>query len=442
MCDGETAEPIKQPVRSDEGTETEQSVKRTRRGEKFTPANEVNLHGNDFEWVDLLKELSSEDLILYQQIRQKCSEKLQRVHNELISVRKVKKCADCFYPLGHDNNVGVLEVTPTSEADAPSPASVPAQCSSAAAEHTHDPQSWERHYMTNKQHFPVKNYIVHAFPSLIPRMYPGQSHKEALDALCGVSSTSDASQQPPPPPALSYVESVGGRVVMEAGCGTGSVTHPLMKLFPKDTFICHDVSGTAVDILRSHDVSKLHVAQGGQLETFVLDLSRGGHALTAAVEEYCMHSLGNRASKGNTDFILLVFVLSAMPSLQHMVHALRQLRSYLRPVTGRLLFRDYGALDHNFFRFHRQDNMFLESSLNFLKGDGTEQFFYDIETVHELFALSGLAPASETVYHCNRIVNRKNGKRMDKVFVNGEFCVAPLPEDASDAKDLKNTKTD
>jgi methyltransferase-like protein 6 len=418
-------------------TNVDLSVKRTRRGEKFTPANEVNLHGNDFEWVDLLKELPSEDSGLYYHFRSKCSERLQSIEREIMIGCGGKKCSECFYPLGHGSRVEISMEALQPKTTEPEKLMTCFASPGTNTDHKHDPQSWERHYMTNKQHFPVKNYIVHAFPSLVPRAYPSQPHKEALDTLCRGSTPIEASphiegaQHEPPSPrpaeATASNRSVR-RVIMEAGCGTGSVTHPLMKLFPLDTFICHDISGTAVETLRSHEVSQQHIASGGALATFVLDLSLGGHALTTATEENCS-SFADSTKKGNFDFILLVFVLSAMPSLRHMVHVLRQLRSYLKPGSGRLLFRDYGALDHNFFRFHRQENMFLESSLNFLKGDGTEQFFFDIETVHELFALAGLAPASETVYHCNRIVNRKNGKRMDKVFVNGEFCVAPLPED-------------
>lgn len=405
---------------------TDQLTKRTRRGEKFTPANEVNLHGNDFEWADLLKELTPEESALYSQFRSKCSARILSVRRSLLLGKEQgTSCADCYYPLSH----GTMNATCSSSVDGA--AALPVLTASCGAtvtapphQHVHDPQNWERHYATNKQHFPIKNYIVHAFPSLVPRTYPGQSHAEALDELCRSSSSTTSAADD----SSVQQQQQQQRVIMEAGCGTGSVTHPLMKLFKDDAFICHDVSATAVEVLREHEVSSAHVSAGRYLKAFVLDLSKNGHAVEAAITENCQGSSGI-AVKGNMDFILLVFVLSAMPSLQHMVHVLRQLRSYLKPGTGRLLFRDYGALDHNFFRFHRQENMFLESSLNFLKGDGTEQFFYDIETVHELFALAGLAPASETVYHCNRIVNRKNGKRMDKVFVNGEFGVAPLPED-------------
>jgi hypothetical protein len=88
------------------------------------------------------------------------------------------------------------------------------------------------------------------------------------------------------------------------------------------------------------------------------------------------------------------------------------------------MFRDYGALDHNFFRFHRQENE-VKDTLNFLKGDGTQQFFFSCEVVRDLFERSGFRSVGPSEgglrYHCNRIVNRKNGKTMNKVFVNGTF---------------------
>lgn len=427
--------PVATSLTADLATDGEvTAVKRTRRGEKFTPANQVNLHANDFEWVDLLAELSDEDAALYRTFRAKCVERLANVRLRL--QKGAPQCDQCFYPLGHptagrstgDSGALHTEVTTTSSSLPIAAATTRLAADVGTAVHVHDPQQWERHYTTNKQHFPVKNYIVHAFPSLIPRVHENESSMEALNRLCSAASVLDHAESldqviegkaapSSPPTTTSPVSDAPRRIVMEAGCGTGSVTHPLMKLFPNDYFVCHDVSGTAVEILRSHPFAQSHAA-AGTLQAFVLDLTEAGHAVENAMARHCQ-----AIRNGSVDFVLLVFVLSAMPSMEHMVHVLRQLRSFLKPKTGRLLFRDYGALDHNFFRFHRQDNMFIESSLNFLKGDGTEQFFFDVATTEELFALAGLVPAAPMVYHCNRIVNRKNGKRMDKVFVNGEFIV-------------------
>lgn len=400
----------------DDVADDDVGIKRSRRGEKFTSPLDVNLHANDFEWSDLLQELSDGDRSLYKTYRERCHELVRAIREEMLSAAPQQRCSCCLYALGHEQ---APSAQPQAGAD-----NTPRK----SAVHVHDPQSWERHYTTNKMHFPVKNYIIHAFPSLVPRN-EGESHLDALRRLSSLQTPSTgehAEVEPRAEPTHSP------RVIMEAGCGTGSVVHPLMKLFPTDRFVCHDVSGSAVAALVQHPAASRHVSNH-LLDVFVLDLSSTGHALEDAMNASCKTGLGQQS----VDVVMLVFVLSAMPSLRHMVHVLRQLRGYLKPTTGRLCFRDYGALDHNFFRFHRQQNMLIDDSLNFLKGDGTEQFFFDTDTVVELFALAGLQPArrrEDSValeYHCNRIVNRKNGKRMDKVFINGEFEVCPLPEDAS-----------
>lgn len=354
---------------ANESTETISKGKRTRKGENFASPIDVNLHSNDFEWTELLDELSDEDRELYSSFVEQCNSRLKDVQRE-----SAEGCLDCFEKLGHGAK---LEST--------------------------EGGNWEKHYSTNKQHFPVKNYVIHAFPKLLPTI-EGKSSSEVLQELC-LHETTLSSER---------------RLIMEAGCGTGSVTLPLLRLFPRDKFVCFDVSETAIDCLQHHPAAAEHV-KNNLLRVFSFDMASSGHALTERIGE-----VDNLIKSKSFDIILLVFVLSAMPSIEHMVHILRQLRSFLKPETGVLCFRDYGALDHNFFRFHRQKNE-LGTSLTFKKGDGTEQFFFDLDFTRELFKLSGLVPtqqldkSEELFFHCNRLVNRKNGKRMDKVFVNGTF---------------------
>lgn len=428
-----SAPPVELAATAEVVEEQQNPQKRTRRGEKFTPPTEVNLHANDFEWDSLLDELPDADRSLFEAYSLRCQQVLSSIRNQLHDQSR-DPCPRCYFH-SDDDVVGQGGVIPSTDASTLSVVPVGADgvhCTDRGRQQ-HDPAAWERHYTTNRMHFPTKNYIVHAFPSLVPLEAHESHYRQGLERLWAAATA--PRQSPSSSVIADHTTDVSGstmavppplqrkRRIMEAGCGTGSVTHPLMKLFPRDAFVCFDVSATAVEQLATHDAAAHH-KEAGLLTTFVLDLSKKGHAL----DDQLAAALGDEAAEP-FDVILLIFVLSAMPSLEHMVHVLRQLRSVLKPGTGRLLFRDYGALDHNFFRFHRQQNVFIADSLTFLKGDGTEQFFYDKPCVESLFALAGLGLVSSDAfqYHCNRIVNRKNGKRMDKVFVNAELMVIPFP---------------
>ncbi|EPY18860.1 hypothetical protein STCU_09739 [Strigomonas culicis] len=262
---------------------------------------------------------------------------------------------------------------------------------------------WEKHFSTSQHHFPLKNYIIHAFPLV----------KEFLAA----DTKSDIH-------------------ILECGCGTGSTLIPLLLQYPETTtqFVGFDISASAIrhfasnphvtDFLNSkrlnlfqHDITKsLHVQQDE-------DNHEAKRRKCEEAKENLLHVIGHNvpSMKGKMyDAIFLVFVLSAIPTVHKMVETLEQLCSVLKP-EGVLFIRDYAFPDHNFFRFQEKNN--TDNTLFFLKGDGTTQFFFDKEVLHKLADKAGMeeTPEYPVTYHCNRIENRKNGKRMDKVFVNGTF---------------------
>lgn len=439
-------------------------TRKPRLGDTFSDPRQVQLHGNDFEWDDLWKELhNTAEGALHSQFVKDCNDEL----NVLRGSRQQNEGGDLS---AHRQQVAVSEVPTVSEASQAvgeedfAPSLTSADTAAAAVGQQNNSNDWEKHYQSNRRHFPVKNYIIHAFPELLPA-------GRTLDELCAstfeeeedrLMKTGSELAEPKAAvtsndaePAMTTATVVdedrrgaaaaaatssasssaatvaAPRLLIEAGCGTGSVVHPLMKLFPSDCFICFDVSPTAVAMLAEHSFAKVH-RDSQRLATFAHDLSRLDDSLTTKVMD-AVKSLPSLSGpcrvprnvcRVQADVITLVFVLCAMPSLSHMRHVLAQLASYLNPETGVLCFRDYGALDHNFFRFYRQKNERTES-LMFQKGDGTTQFFFEKDITIALFELAGLVPKSErsVVYHCNRLVNRKNGKRMDKVFLNGSFVV-------------------
>ena len=281
----------------------------------------------------------------------------------------------------------------------------------------------------------MKNYICKAFPSLLALKQRIQT--EAISAE-GVDAR----------PSL---------VIMECGCGTGSVVLPLMRYLggiedagysaegmatptssdltappPAETledadltqnglrvdadstkpllqpmhYVCFDISATAVKLLARHDDCKRFVSAGGKVTTFVHDIAADGNSVP--LPDGC---------PAIADKIFLIFVLCAVP-VPKMGHALQKLRQHLKPGTGELLFRDYAVFDHNHARFAEHRNEVVEGS--YVKGDGTHQYFFEKDATAQLFQRAGFEVVS-LEYHCNRVENRSNRKVMNKIFLNGVF---------------------
>nr|CCC93393.1 conserved hypothetical protein [Trypanosoma congolense IL3000] len=335
----------------------EKKAIRTRGGGIFVDPDAVNLHGNDFSLGEKLAELSTEERNIVQdyfEIYERC---FLRISREPFHASPVPSATGCH--------------------------------------------SWDSHYAVNKRHFPLKNYIILAFP--------------LLKTICSEQNGKC-------------------KYVVECGCGTGSTLLPIMRQFEEGVhFIGFDVSSTAVSTLLEHPIAK-HFVELHRLDAFTYDICGGG---TSHLEEPVLTKRRTEHDRLKNTIIekvpgcssginiaILVFVLSSLPSLESMVYALKEIRSTLCK-DGVLLFRDYAFPDHNFFRFIKQKNK-KYNDLSFCKGDGTLQMFFEINFTKKLFALAGFKEAEghELQYHCNRIFNRKNGKKMDKIFINGSFCLA------------------
>ena len=255
---------------------------------------------------------------------------------------------------------------------------------------TRQAQSWEQHYQHNKGLYPIKNYIAQAFPTVFLAW-------EASDAKAAEAGTDLDAQAP--------------RTIIECGCGVGSALLPLAGLLPRDRFVGFDVSKSAVDLMLRHERT---VASAGRISGFPLDIA--AEALPAE-------------HNGTADAVLLVFVLSAVGKSQQQV-SLERLRTVMKP-GGMLCFRDYGRYDHNERRFYDGGNKVADGG--YVKGDGTQQCFFELEATRELFRRAGFVEAVPLDYHFNRVHNRKTDVEMRKVFINGVFTPAPAKDAAADS---------
>ncbi|CAN6180147.1 unnamed protein product [Urochloa humidicola] len=111
----------------------------------------------------------------------------------------------------------------------------------------------------------------------------------------------------------------------------------------------------------------------------------------------------------------MIFTLSAIP-FAIMPSTIEQCASVLKP-GGLFLFRDYGLYDMTMLRFLPHQRVGFRE---YMRSDGTLSYFFTLDTVRELFLAAGLIEL-ELEYCCVKSVNRKNGKKMQRVWVHGKF---------------------
>uniref|UniRef100_A0A0E0Q757 Methyltransferase-like protein n=1 Tax=Oryza rufipogon TaxID=4529 RepID=A0A0E0Q757_ORYRU len=133
------------------------------------------------------------------------------------------------------------------------------------------------------------------------------------------------------------------------------------------------------------------------------------------IEEYPAFLRDNPCCVGGVDFITMIFTLSAIP-FDNMLATLERCVSVLKP-GGLVLFRDYGLYDMTMLRFLPHQRVGFRE---YMRSDGTLSYFFTLDTVRELFHASGLLEL-ELEYCCVISVNRKKGKKMQRVWVHGKF---------------------
>lgn len=164
-------------------------------------------------------------------------------------------------------------------------------------------------------------------------------------------------------PELVVESSSSQTRLLEVGCGVGNSIFPILRTNPNGRLViyCCDYSSTAIDILKQnneYDENSVHA--------FVYDITGKG---TMPFEE------------NSLDLILMVFVLSAIDPLQH-DQVIANLVKYLKPGTGKLLFRDYGLYDMAQLRF--KGDKCIERNL-YARSDGTLTYFFQQGESNDFF---------------------------------------------------------
>ena len=188
------------------------------------------------------------------------------------------------------------------------------------------------------------------------------------------------------------------KYLLEVGCGVGNAIIPLMRTNPLLHVHAFDCAKSAVDILKkqkneeNHDVPDLNERLSCEVCNIVVE---SPHVETASM-----------------DFVLCMFVLSAISPIQHQA-VFSRLTSTLKK-GGKLLLRDYGLYDEAQLRFKKGskicDNFYVRC-------DGTCSYFFSEEDISRLSRTCGLK-----IIECNYILrqyaNREQKKARYRVWIH------------------------
>ncbi|PWZ01201.1 S-adenosyl-L-methionine-dependent methyltransferase [Testicularia cyperi] len=233
----------------------------------------------------------------------------------------------------------------------------------------------------------------------------------------------------------------GGVTILEVGCGAGNTVFPLLEINQNPMLEIHacDYSAEAVSVVRSNPSYSCPSPKGARCESNVWDLS-SPTALPPGLHP------------GSVDIIVLIFVFSALHP-REWTQAVLNIKTLLKPA-GIVLFRDYGRYDLPQLRFKKrrmlQDNFYL-------RGDGTRVYFFEPDELVDIFNASPPEPPAPTpttsaettsndsptepaksehrqnhdfetlqmAIDRRLIVNRKERKRMYRVWLQSKFRILP-----------------
>lgn len=416
----------------------------TRKGSAFPmrhPAH-VQLHSNDFEFEEYAKK-KRQELAEKEQQQQKQQQQTSVAaesgsgggSEDDLLVETEERLSRTNSNVSNNNNLVEL-----SEQD-------------AQAHNAKQGDAWDLHYRRSQDHFfPIKNYLSQAFRKVILPLLPPIENPEGRNELDEARKKAEdgeaKTEQEEKPleqdqtttntPAPAIIES---KFIIECGCGSGSSLLPIMRTAGNiHRYAGFDISATAVELFRKHEIvqnliknQQQHQEQQNensdssskkknndndddadaqqQQTTTTIPPALFAHDIAAA------DIPADLIPPRSADVCLLIFVLSAIER-SRMKECIRRLADVMK-ANSFLCFRDYGMFDNSFFRFQKNGNKTCNGS--FVKGDQTQQYFFELEEVKQLFEEDGYFETVDLMYHCNKLTNRKTGVEMHKIIVNGIF---------------------
>ncbi|KAG2641521.1 hypothetical protein PVAP13_2KG247200 [Panicum virgatum] len=222
--------------------------------------------------------------------------------------------------------------------------------------------------------------------------------------------------------------------ILEVGCGNGSTAVSILRSSESITVFACDCSKDTLEKANEIISNTKGIDIKDRFHPFLMDVSKeffpdwlfcnacksshgNCHEMRKERPDFLRE---NQCCVGGMDFITMIFTLSAIP-FAIMPSTIEQCVCVLKP-GGLLLFRDYGLYDMTMLRFLPDQRVGFRE---YMRSDGTLSYFFTLDTVRELFHAAGLIEL-ELEYCCVRSVNRKkNGKKMQRVWVHGKFLKPP-----------------
>lgn len=198
--------------------------------------------------------------------------------------------------------------------------------------------------------------------------------------------------------------------LLEVGCGVGNAVLPLLELNQYLLVHAIDFATSAIDILKTNEYcSKL-----------VLDIDNRKSAkkiprLNASVCDIVKDELPQEVVAGSMDFVLCMFVLSAISPL-HQQDVISKLLSCLKP-GGKLLMRDYGRYDEAQLRFGKGSKL---ADNFYVRQDGTCAYYYDVDELKRMVESAG-GECEECYYILRQYANRGQKMARRRVWVHAKF---------------------
>jgi tRNAThr (cytosine32-N3)-methyltransferase len=184
--------------------------------------------------------------------------------------------------------------------------------------------------------------------------------------------------------------------VYDVGCGVGNTTFPLLESNPNLFIYLSDYSSTATEIVKQNPQ---YLKENHRCKASVWDITKPNTSVP----------------EGSLDFILCIYVLSAIPPECH-ANAIQNLVKLLKP-GGKLMLKDYGRHDLTQLRF--KGGRFIEDNF-YCRGDNTLVYFFTCEELHQLFIEAGLKKI-ENFVDKRLIVNRAKQVKMYRRWMQCKY---------------------
>lgn len=203
--------------------------------------------------------------------------------------------------------------------------------------------------------------------------------------------------------SINHINSLAQKAtirILDAGCGVGNSTFPILESnsSPNLFVYCCDFANSAIKLIQNNPSFS-----SDRVYPFICDLTAPTISLPFP--------------PNSIDYILLLFVLSAIPPGEQMQLAVSRLSACLKP-GGMLLFRDYGRYDMAQLRF--KGGSCMENDC-YMRGDGTQAFFFTEEKVRQLFVGEGQLEEIQLESDRRLQVNRGKKIKMYRVWIQAKF---------------------